>query len=665
MFIRYFSIIFLLISNGYALKYISTKYKKNQIKMIDKDFELNNDLDLLHKYKLFFPKENYNEVIQDILNNKVSKIYINDKYNEIVNVDNLPKIDNINDHYHYTSINPILLPNIVEKASEHHIPINIVDFTPVALANIQHLAGDIFNVISYSFPTFIFLSILGSILRGRDMIGMPPMPGNRISGLNNQNNNPFNFPGNRDNQNNKNFKKPNVTLSSWAGSPEVIEECKEVISYLDKKEIFKAIGAEMPKGILLEGPPGTGKTLLAKAIATETNSSFISISGSEFVELFVGMGASRVRQLFDSARQNAPCIIFIDEIDAVGRQRGAGINMANDEREQTLNQLLYEMDGFNNNTDIVVLAATNRRDVLDQALLRPGRFDRIIRVPLPDKESREKILDFYIKDKNTEGKFNTSIIAELADGFSGAQLKNLINEAAILSARNNMTKIQEKYVFEAFEKLIVGLIKNNANVPFATKLRVAIHESGHALLSIYFNEIFEFKKASIQPTYNGAGGYTIFTEKPEIRDGGLYTKEILKKRLVIILGGKAAESIYYGNEQVSLGAIEDLKQANKLAQRMIGNFGMGDKLEVFFNEDISDESNPFLGRSLAFGDKYSEYTKTISDRESLELVKEAYEVAKLLLNQNYEKIILFSQLLMNNTIVTANDLDINTFLYKI
>jgi cell division protease FtsH len=370
------------------------------------------------------------------------------------------------------------------------------------------------------------------------------------------------------------------------------------------------------------------------------------------------MGASPVRQLFDSARQNRPCIIFIDEIDAVGRQRGAGINMANDEREQTLNQLLYEMDGFNNNTDIIVLAATNRRDVLDQALLRPGRFDRIIRVPLPDKDSREKILDFYIKNKNTDGNLNIKTIAELTDGFSGAQLKNLINEAAILSARNNMTKIQERYVFEAFEKLIVGLIKNNANVPIDTKRRVAIHESGHALLSIYFNEYFEFKKASIQPTYNGAGGYTIFTEKPEIKEGGLYTKEIFKQRLVIILGGKAAESLYYKYNKVSLGAIEDLRQANKLAQRMIGNFGMGDKLEVFFNEDISDESNPFLGRSLALGDKYSQYTKTISDKESLNLVKEAYEEAKSILSRNYENLILLSDMLMLNTTISSNDINI-------
>ena len=464
---------------------------------------------------------------------------------------------------------------------------------------------------------------------------------------------PFSFPTNQ--KQDDLFVKPNVTLSSWAGSPEVIEECKEVISYIEKKELYKTIGAEMPKGILLEGPPGTGKTLLAKAIATETNSTFISISGSEFVELFVGMGASRVRELFDTARANRPCIIFIDEIDAVGRQRGAGINMANDEREQTLNQLLYEMDGFNDNEDIVVMAATNRRDVLDQALLRPGRFDRIIRVPVPDKFSREKILDFYIKDKKTDKPFDIKAIAELTDGFSGAELKNLINEAAILSARNNETMIQEKYIFQSFEKSIVGLIRNNADVEPATKQRVAIHEAGHAVLSIIFNKYFEFQKASIQPTYNGAGGYTIFGEKPEIKEGGLYTKDILKKRLIVTLGGKAAESLYYGDDFISLGANEDLRQANKLAQRMIGNFGMGDKLEVFFNDNIGDESNPFLGRSLGIGDKYSQYTKYVMDKESLELVNNAYKDAKQLLKENYIKLVDFSELLINNTIVMKND----------
>jgi cell division protease FtsH len=641
---------------------ISKCNHKSRISMILNEKDNLNELQLIHNYKFYFTKENYNDIMQDLLNNKLSKIFIDNKYNQLVSVDNLPKDDLLYNHYHVSDINPIVVPNLVEKSGELHVPLYFVNFTPQNIVNIQNLAGELLTLASYALPLYFLLSFLASLYRANTMQGMNSRMNSRFNNNNMRNSGggmtPFNFPSNQ--KQNDLFVKPNVTLSSWAGSPEVIEECKEVISYIEKKELYKAIGADMPKGILLEGPPGTGKTLLAKAIATETNSTFLSISGSEFVELFVGMGASRVRDLFETARANRPCIIFIDEIDAVGRQRGAGINMANDEREQTLNQLLYEMDGFNNNEDIVVMAATNRRDVLDQALLRPGRFDRIIRVPVPDKFSREKILDFYIKNKKTDKPFDIKAIAELTDGFSGAELKNLINEAAILSARNNQTMIQEKYIFESFEKSIVGLIRNNADVEPTTKQRVAIHEAGHALLSIIFNKYFEFQKASIQPTYNGAGGYTIFGEKPEIKDGGLYTKDILKKRLIVTLGGKAAESLYYGDDFISLGANEDLRQANKLAQRMIGNFGMGDKLEVFFNDNVGDESNPFLGRSLGIGDKYSQYTKYVMDKESLELVNNAYKEAKYILNENYDKLIEFSELLVNNTIVMNKD--INEFL---
>lgn len=622
--------------------------KKISMSLNTPDF--NKDLEILQNSQFYFLKETYNDVIQDLMSNKISKIYVDNKLNELVTIDNLPQDDIVFNHFHLVNINPIVLPNLVEKASNLNIPLYFVNFTPQSIVNIQNLAREVLNLVSYAFPVLFLLTFLSSLSRfnpinNKSKSGLPGLPGQP---------GPFSFPGFQ--KESEPFVKPNVSLASWAGSPEVIEECEEVISYIEKKELYKELGAEMPKGILLEGPPGTGKTLLAKAIATETNSTFISISGSEFVELFVGMGASRVRDLFENARKNKPSIIFIDEIDAVGRQRGAGINMANDEREQTLNQLLYEMDGFNNNDDIVVMAATNRRDVLDQALLRPGRFDRLIRVPLPDKMSREKILDFYIKNKKTESPFDISAIAELTDGFSGAQLKNLINEAAILSARYNESFMQEKYIFESFEKLIVGLIRNNATVAETTKTRVAIHESGHALLTLLFKEYFEFKKASIQPTYNGAGGYTLFTEKPEIKDGGLYTKDIFKKRLIITMGGKAAESLYYGNEYVSLGAVEDLRQANKLAQRMIGNFGMGEDLEVFFNEDISDESNPFLGRSLSIGSKYSQNTKQLMDKESLNLVNVAFNEAKELLKNNYDKLVEFSELLKNNTIVMNADL---------
>ena len=653
------------------------------LRMLNDNTNVNMDqISFIQKYKSLFDREPYNNFIQDVLNDNMKSVFIDKSYKQAVGIDNFQErfhemimndqyfvnqIQNTGDiysHYHLVDIHPLVVQGIVEKAAEHNVPVYFVDFSYLHMFdNILNTLGALFN---YAVPFAILITFLGVMNMVSTSANMSPMRGRRGSGSGSRrNNSPFGFPpmpqnrvgglgdGNEDDL----FAKPNVSLSSWAGSPEVIEECKEVISYIEQQELYAKIGAEMPRGILLEGPPGTGKTLLAKAIATETNSTFISMSGSEFVELFVGMGAARVRELFDEARDNSPCIIVIDEIDAVGRQRGTGVNMANDEREQTLNQLLYEMDGFNNNTGIVVLAATNRRDVLDQALLRPGRFDRVVRIPLPDKDSRNKILEYYVQTKRTAQNLNISVIAEMTDGFSGAELKNLVNEAAILSVRQNYTEIQERFVFDALEKLIVGLVRQNSSVPEATRMRVSVHESGHSVLALLFSEDFEFKKASVQPTYNGAGGYTIFTEKSEVREGGLYTKALLKKRLAIMMGGKAAETIFYGNENVSLGAIEDLKQANKLAKQMIGNFGMGKELEVFFNEDVGDDSNPFLGRSLAMGDKYSEHTKTISDKESLELVNDAYETAKNLLLANYDKFTALTWQLMNTTVVTRDQIE--------
>jgi cell division protease FtsH len=642
-------------------------------------FMSNDNVEFITKYKYYFKKDNYNNIINDIIDHKVSKIYVDKKMNEIVTVDNEIGGDIENDvvsqenpdtfydyiHYHVASVNPVLIPNVIEKSSETRTPIIITDLRPGFIVNTENGFNFISNSVSFIIPFLLISSVLSFIRRSINSNNMMNMnnPGFKptIQSGTAQRNQPnfFNslMPPMPQNKEGDLMEKSNVTLANWAGSPEVIEECVEIISYIQNKELFNSMGAEMPKGILLEGPPGTGKTLLAKAIAGETNSTFIAISGSEFVELFVGMGASRVRDLFQNARNNNPCIIFIDEIDAVARQRGAGINMANDEREQTLNQLLYEMDGFNSNENIVVIAATNRRDVLDQAILRPGRFDRIIRVSLPDKDSREKIVEYYLNNKNIEHSFDISGIAEMTEGFSGAQIKNLINEAIILSARNKFTKLQEEYIFEAFEKSIVGLIRKNATVDVVTQKRVAIHESGHSILTLLYNETFDFKKASIQPTYNGAGGYTLFNEKSEIRNSGLYTKDVLKKRLVVSMGGKAAEAIFYGNDYISLGAVEDLRQANKLAKRMIGNFGMGTQLEVFFNEDVSDDSNPFLGRSLSMGDKYSDNTKFMMDKESLELVQNAYYTAVDLLEKNYGKLIHFSELLMNNTVIYRKDID--------
>ena len=318
----------LFITHCSSYKFLSHINKKTSLKLTENDIS---ELQLIQNQKSFFFKDNYNNILKDVLDHKVSKIYIDTNYKDMVAV-----VNNINqplyNHYHIANVNEILVSNIVAKASESEIPIHFDDFTPTYISTILHLIGDIMGVAGYIIPMYLLISFISFLSQFKNM-NRNPLPRS-----------PFNLMPN--NKNSFESIKQNVSLSSWAGSPEVLEECKEVISYLENKELFAKLGAEMPKGILLEGPPGTGKTLLAKGIATETNASFISISGSEFIELFVGMGAARVRELFTNARNNRPCVIFIDEIDAVGRQRGAGINMANDEREQTLNQILYEMDGF-------------------------------------------------------------------------------------------------------------------------------------------------------------------------------------------------------------------------------------------------------------------------------------------------------------------------------
>lgn len=619
---------------------------------MDDDFA--QDMYWVHTAKSRFEPEQYSDILSDMQNHRLSKLLVHTNYRELVAVDNLPDVAGIpvESHYHIASINPIVLPNVVQTAAELHLPLYFADFTPPHIVNLQNLINDLFLLWNNAFPILALLFVLSSFVRFNQSFGNSPLGGNRMVGGPKPSStpffsNPFLEGGDQDKGPSE---KPAVSLKDWAGSPEVLEECKEVISYIENKERFREIGAEMPKGILLEGPPGTGKTLLAKAIAGETNSTFLSMSGSEFVELFVGMGAARVREVFEDARSQAPCILFIDEIDAVAKQRGLSLNMGNDEREQTLNQLLYEMDGFNDNTDVVVMAATNRKDVLDEAILRPGRFDRIIRVPLPDKDSREKILGVYLDQKRLSSPFDVSAIAELTGGFSGAQLKNLVNEAAILSARNNYTTLQEKYVFDAFEKLIVGLIRANATVAPETRWRVALHETGHALLTLKYDEYFEFQKVSIQPTYNGAGGYTLFSEKPEWSEDGLYTKDLLKKRLIISMGGKAAESIYYGSDHVSLGAIQDLQQANSLAKRMVEQFGMGGEHLEVFSGGGDPGGNPGLR-------EYSDYTKYLVEKESLELVKQAFYKAKMILTEENDRFLAFAELLQMRTTLTRKEVD--------
>lgn len=493
-----------------------------------------------------------------------------------------------------TAISPLLTEKIVDASVQHNIEPVFMQYQP--------------NILEF-LPNLIMPLIVFSLVRTVFM-GMR-------SGQSNQD---FSMFGVGKNQ----FKinsETNITFADWAGSKEVLEECTEFVSYLKNSTYYQKIGAKLPRGILLEGPPGTGKTLLAKAIATESNSSFIAASGSEFVEMFVGVGAQRIRKLFEDARKMSPCIIFIDEIDAIGKQRGKSAIMGNDEREQTLNQLLTEMDGFNDNEGITVMAATNRMDILDRALLRPGRFDRVINIPLPDLDSRREILQLYLKDKMIDSSVDYETLAKMTSGYSGAEIKNLINEASIIAARNQKLIITEIFLEEAIEKSLIGIKKKIDNRDDSTKRRVAIHEVGHAFICNYFEEYFDLQKVSIQPSYSGVGGFTIFTEKLNISESRLYTKDFLIKRLMVALGGKAAESVYYGDDFVSLGASMDLTQANGLATEMIERYGMGNKLIVFSKDQDYSKS-------------YSENTKTMIDKEVAELVNEAYKAARELITKN-------------------------------
>jgi cell division protease FtsH len=591
--------------------------------------------------KYLYSEMPYNSLIKNIETHKVKNLYFNERIDTVIAEDVEKHINQLED-YTTTKITPLVTNSLVDLSVKNEV--NTIFSQPPQPNVYQEMAGNILNGAEMFLLPGIILSVIVSFFR-----------------VNSQIRNPSSFLGgglpNDLSKDKINMQTANVSLASFAGSPEIFQECVEVVSYLKNSTLYEQAGAEIPRGILLEGSPGTGKTLLAKAIASEAEANFISIAASEFVEIFVGMGASKIRNLFKTARENKPCIIFIDEIDAVGRQRGAGINMANDEREQTLNQLLAEMDGFADNEGILILAATNRRDVLDAALLRPGRFDRIINVPLPDTESRTKILKVHTKNKVLASSVNLSLIAELTGGFSGAQLKNLMNEAAILCARDGNTVITEMNILDSLDKLIVGIVKKVDTRDDEAKRRVAIHESGHAILAALYNNYFDLKKVSIQSTYNGAGGYTVFNEYKNITESGLYTKDLLFKRLMVGMGGKAAENIFYGDDHVSVGAVQDLKQTNSLAQRMIGNYGMGLKMEVFYNDEVDNERNPFLGRSLSMGAKYSEHTKEIFDKESLNLVKSAYAEAKTILTENKEIMDILIQKLLENSVLLGSDVN--------
>lgn len=470
-------------------------------------------------------------------------------------------------HVHQTRILPSMVEHIVNKFSSYNIPIDILQ--------LPHPPNPL-QIVFYAATFYLLFSIASN--RYNQQLN-PPMFSNKQS------------------------IEPQITSTKFSdvvGCEETKTELLEIIDFLKNPQQYNDAGAKLPNGVLLEGPPGTGKTLLARAVAGEAQVPFFSASASEFVEVYVGVGAQRVRQLFDVAKENSPCVIFIDEIDAIGKSRVSGNSLgSNDEREQTLNQILTSMDGFDNQADVVVLAATNRAEILDPALVRPGRFDRKIQIPLPNTQSRRDILDLYLTNKTIDNLCLDEIVS-LTQGFSGADLANLVNEATLLSVRRKSTVIHHNDFIDAFEKIKIGIPYKNDFRSFHVLERVARHEIGHAFLAQYFKKFFDIKKITIKPNQRGSGGYVLFTTKEPY--DSLPTKEYLLAQIVVALGGRAAEIIFYNNSSeyqnifntvdelsLSTGSSADLQMAYNLANAFVSKFGFSTKLVYDPSEYMNDE----------------------------------------------------------------------------
>ena len=447
----------------------------------------------------------------------------------------------------------------------------------------------------------------------------------------------------------ENTKK--VTFKDVAGADEAKQELEEIIDFLKDPDKFQRLGGKIPKGVLMVGPPGTGKTLLAKAVAGEADVPFFSISGSDFVEMFVGVGASRVRDMFAQAKKNAPCLLFIDEIDAVGRHRGAGLGGGNDEREQTLNQLLVEMDGFEANENVILIAATNRPDVLDPALLRPGRFDRQVTVTNPDKKGREEILKVHVKKVPLAKDVNLSVIARGTPGFSGADLANLVNEAALLAARKNKHKVTSSDFDEAKDKVLMGSERRSMAMDENEKKLTAYHEAGHAICSLYVESTDPIHKATIIPRGRALG---MVQQLPE-KDQYSYSRIKMLSRLIIMMGGRVAEELKFGEKNVTSGASSDIAAATNLARSMVTEWGMSEKLgPVLYAENTGEV---FLGKSVTQSTNMSEETARLVDAEIKQLVVDAHDKAYKLLQEKSEEWERLAQALLEYETLTGEEIE--------
>ncbi len=588
----------------------------------------------------------------------VSIITNNDKVSGLFAIDNSHKtMDVMASNVHAVKTIPDLTNTIIQNLDASKIPFDIFDTTQTSI-------GDIIpwplQIVGYYFIGSILLTLIFQLR----MNNMGP------GSMNNNQNfmNPLQMLSNNNN-NQVDTTLVNVTFADVAGCDEAKEELTEVVEFLKNPLKFAAAGATIPKGVLLEGPPGTGKTLLARAVAGEAGVPFFSASGSQFIEMFVGVGASRVRELFQNAEKQTPCVIFIDEIDAVGRQRGAGLAGGNDEREQTLNQILTNMDGFTKSTGIIVLGATNRADILDNALTRPGRFDRKVMVGLPDAAGRREIMNVHFKNKQVNNQTDLDDLNALTSGFSGADIANLANEAAILSVRYNETDITKDCLYDAYEKMTIGLPKKYETRNDKILNMVAYHETGHTVTALLFNDMFNLQKVTINSNKNGAGGYTLFTPKDTYSE--YPTKKFLLANMIIAMGGRAAEVVLYNTTSVTTnryvpdavfpdisqldittGASNDLKQANTIARQYISLFGLGRNIGLY---DSTSNEQPFLGRNIATNsDKLSDYSKELIDKEIADMVHFAYDTAIKIIEKNNDSFHKIAKQLLTDKTINGN-----------
>jgi len=639
-----FKIILLFLQLNFSVGFMFNPANRNIIHIQEKKNHILNSIDYdpsqiinkLARSAEDLDKYNLNQFLNEVNNNHIETVSIiknvaNNNINGIVAIDNnyqdnLPSIDNL--HFLETGLSKVN-DLVIDSLINNDIYYKVVQ---IGAQNSIQTFGGIGSLFNFIILFYIISSII-SFIRGGNV------PSGGI--------NPMNA-GKLESRGVINSDDIDSSFSDVAGCDEAKYELQEVVEFLKSPEKFAEAGAKVPKGVLLEGPPGTGKTLLARAVAGEAGVSFIQISASEFIQMFVGVGASRVRDLFKKAKENSPCVVFIDEIDAVGRKRGEQFGGGgNEEREQTLNQILTNMDGFEKSDSIIVLAATNRADILDSALTRSGRFDRKVVVGLPDVSGRRKIIDVHLRNKIVEENTDLDEIAILTSGFSGADIENMANEAAILAIRQNKTTINSTNLIDAFEKIVIGLPKLNNNVNEDEDNLVAYHEAGHSLMALLFREFFDVRKVTINANTNGAGGYTLFT--PKEKYNSYPTKKYLLANLIVTMGGRAAEIILYDkiinknddisydnhklfnsvkNLDITTGASQDLKQADKLCRQYIELFGITSNIEEL-PKTIQNPNSPYL--------TLSESTKTDIDNYVSYLINYALNSAINIIDYNIDE----------------------------